>query len=258
MPLNAVEITDLLPPFLLVLFRISGLTLAAPIFSSSGIPIRAKIGFTFVTALMIAPTVWHTLPTRITLPDVVSAVFGELLIGLILGFSVTIVFVGARMAGMLIGQQAGLAMGRVMNPMADGQSTLVGQMFFLVYFMIFLGAGGHLAMVAALLDTFQAIPPGSFRFSESFLTLAVQLLSAAMAMSIRLAAPALIALFMTSLAMGFLSRTIPQLNVLTVGFAVRILVGLSVAAISLPFALDIILDDISGALDLIRGAFGLG
>ena len=247
----------LLPPFLLILFRIGGLTFAAPIFSSSGVPARVKMAFSFVLALMIAPAVFPTIPTQLELGEVVSAVFGELLIGLILGTAVGLIFLGARLTGMIIGQQAGIGLGQVFNPMLNSQSTIVGQLYFFAFMLVFFAIGGHLEMMRALLDTFETIPPGSYQYSRSVLTLMETLLSSAFALAIRLAGPALIALFMASISMGFLSRTIPQLNILSIGFAVRVFIGLSVAGLSLPLAYELIHGHIIESMIVIRAVFGL-
>ena len=93
--------------------------------------------------------------------------------------------------------------------MLEGQTTIIGQLYYLVFLMVFLAVGGHRAMVAALIDTFQSIPPGSFQFGASYLLLIEQLMTSAFALAIRLAAPALIALFMTSLAMMPIRPTLP-------------------------------------------------
>lgn len=258
MPITAVNITLLFPSFLIVLFRIGGLTLSAPLLGSSGVPARLKIAFSFVLALMVFPIVFPSIPKHLPLHAVLVTVFGELMIGFILGLSVGIIFLGARLTGMIIGQQAGIALGRVINPMLDAQTTILGQVYFLIFMMIFFAAGGHRAMVSALLGTFQSIPPGSFRFNASFLTLFERLLTDAFKIAMRLSAPALIALFMASLTMGFLSRTIPQLNVLTVGFAVRVSAALGVAGLALPYAFDLLHNAAVDTLVLVRTAFGVG
>ena len=123
--------------------------------------------------------------------------------------------------------------------------------------MIFLAVGGHRAMVSALLDTFQTIPPGSFRYSASMLELIERLLTDAFILAIRLASPALTALLLASLTMGVISRTIPQINVLTIGFAIRVFVALGVAGLSLPLVYDLLYDAILNTNDLVRMAFGL-
>ena len=83
------------------------------------------------------------------------------------------------------------------------------------------------------------------------------LLSAAFILAIKLFAPVLIALLLTSIVMGFLGRTMPQLNILTVGFAVRSLAALGIAALALAASQDVLVEALIEALEAIRATFGL-
>ncbi len=257
MPWQVLNIELLLPAFALVLFRVSGIVIGSPLVGSRALPPQIKIAFTVVVSMMMFPLVWPTVPTGMTLAVVVTKVMGELLIGLTIGFAVDLIFLGVRLAGMMIGQQAGIALGQVFNPMLDGQSTIVGQVYFLVSMMVFLAIGGHRVMVRTLLDTFETIPPGSFRFNASILTMIERLMTDTFIAGLRLAAPALTALFIASLTMGFIARTIPQLNILTIGFSMRIFVGLSVAGISLALSYELLYDLVLHTFDVIRATLSL-
>ncbi len=260
MPYAALNIPLLLPQFLMVLFRISGLALTAPLLSSPALPARLKVAFSFTISLMIFPIVQPRMPDTLTFDVVIVSVLGELMIGMVMGFALGLVFVGAQLVGMLIGQQAGFGLGRVINPMMEGQGTILGQMYFLVTMMIYLAIGGHRAMMAAILDTFVTLPPGTVQFSASpmMVELVEGLLLSAYTMAIKLAGPALIALFLASLVMGFISRTIPQINILSIGFAVRAVVALTAAGLSMSSSFDVIYEAIFESIDWVRDAFELG
>jgi len=257
MPLQMFNIQFALPAFAMVLFRVGGLVISSPLIGSQAVSSQLKVAFSFVVSLMIFPIVWTRLPVTLHWPELVPIVFGELVIGLIIGLAVELIFLGVQMAGMMIGQQAGIALGEVINPMLDGQTTIIGQVFYLVTLMVFLLIGGHRTMIAVLLDTFESIPPGSFQVSTSIVTLFQDLLTATFILGLRLAAPAITALFIASLAMGFIARTIPQLNILTIGFALRIFVGLTVAAFSLSLAFDLLYDGILDGFDLLGPVMGI-
>jgi flagellar biosynthetic protein FliR len=122
---------------------------------------------------------------------------------------------------------------------------------------LFLLAGGHRAAMAALLDTFKVIPLLSFRLDETFILLLVEMLASAFILGIRLAGPVLLALFMMGTALGFLSRTMPQFNILTVGFTLRLLLALAVGGLAISASQDVLLDAIWDGIDQIRAAFGL-
>jgi flagellar biosynthetic protein FliR len=181
-----------------------------------------------------------------------------MLVGLIIGLGVTILLVGVQLAGMLIGQQAGIALASVVDPSQGFQSTVVGQVYMIVTMLIFLGLGGHRMMIAALLDTFFVVPVLGFGFDESVLVVMANLLSAAFILAAKLFAPVFIALILASMSMGFLSRTMPQLNILSVGFAVRSLSALATAGFALAVSQEVLVDALLDALDVLRAALGLG
>jgi flagellar biosynthetic protein FliR len=80
----------------------------------------------------------------------------------------------------------------------------------------------------------------------------------AMTVGIRLAAPAMVALFLISIAMGFLAKTIPQLNILTIGFAIRVVVGLVITILSLNGVEDVFVTALDDGFALLRETFAVG
>jgi flagellar biosynthesis protein FliR len=246
-----------LPVYALVLFRVAGLMLAAPLLGSSLIPLRMRVGMCTVIALILYPAVAERSPVFLSLHDGLVGVAGETLIGLTMGLALTLVLVGTDLGGMLAGQQSGLALGQEFNPMTNSDSTVFGHTYFLVFQTVFMIAGGHRALVRALLDTFDTIPLASFRAGPELLDLLEQSLTGAFVLGLKLAVPVLIALFATGLALGFLSRTVPQLNVLTVGFGLKVMLAFAISALALPAAREVFLGSLTDSLAAIRATFGL-
>lgn len=246
-----------LPLYVLVLCRVGGLMLAAPIYGSEAIPTRIRAGLAAVVALAVFPVAATRLPVDLTLSGAVIGIFGELLIGLTMGLAMSLVFAGFQVAGMVVGQQAGLALGQVFNPVLNTETTILGEVFFLAALTVFVVAGGHRELMRALLDTYDVVPAMSFRFSPPILDLFTDLLTASYTVAMRLAAPVLLALLMATLVMGFLSRTIPQLNILSVGFAVRATIALGFAALTLGAARSLMSGAMADSIDRMREAFGM-
>ncbi len=257
MPWSILDIPLALPTFALVLFRISGLMVTAPIFSSKGIPLRVRAAFTLVLAAMIFPLVKNEAPSDLTLVTALTAGVAEFMIGAVIGLALTLVLMTALVAGTMVGQQAGLALSQAVNPLEDLRTTVVGQIYYTILSLLFLLAGGHRAALAALLDTYKAIPLLSYQPDESMVLLLIEILTAAFIVGVRVAGPVIIALFLTETSMGFVSRTMPQMNILAVGFSIRAFVALGVAALSLSASEGILLDALWDGLDMIRMSFGL-
>jgi flagellar biosynthetic protein FliR len=252
-----VDVFAALPVFALVLFRVSGLVLTAPIYGSTVVPVRIRAALTLAATAMIFPMVGRQAFHDVSLSAAVVGGIGELMIGATIGLAVSMILMSAEVAGEMVSQQAGISLSEVINPLLDNQSSIIGQIYVVVLTLIFLLAGGHRAVMASLLDTFQVIPLLSFKPGESVVLLLAEMLTAAFIVGIRLAAPVLIALFLSGTALGFLSRTMPQLNILSVGFTLRALMTLSVAAIALGASEGLLLEAVWDGLDMIRASFGL-
>lgn len=251
------DILMALPAFALVLFRLGGLMLAAPVLGSRVIPLRVRAGFTFGLAVMIFPLVRAQAPTEYSIISVVTMGIGEVFIGLTIGLCVTILVTAAEIAGMTVAQQAGLALGEVFNPTYDDQTSVLGQMYGIVFLTILLLAGGLRESVAALLDSYTVIPLMSRYASEPYLMLVVELITAAFILGIRLSAPVLFALILTTVILGLVSRAMPQLHILAVGFAFKVLAALALLALGMTASREVILEGIWAAFESIRMGLGL-
>lgn len=244
-----------LPLFALVLVRVTGLLLTAPILGSEVVPVRIRAGFAAVVAILVFPLVAPTLPAEVSLGAVLAGLPGELLIGLTMGLALGLVFVGVQIAGMVVGQQAGMALGEVYNPVMDSDSSVLGQTFFLTALAIFVLVGGHRELMRALLDTYATIPVLSYRIQPATLELVTDVLTGAYALGLRMAAPVLMSLLIATLVTGFLSRTMPQLNILSIGFPIRALISLGLCGFVLAASGPAVVDALSDVFARLREAF---
>lgn len=257
MPWSLVDILLSLPVFAAILFRIGGLILTAPVLGSDLIPLRVRAAFAMVIAAMIFPIVNQNTPGDMTLATVLISGVAEFMIGAAIGLSLMLVMVCAQVAGTMIGQQAGLAISQVANPLDNVQSTAIAQVYTTVLTLVFLIIGGHRAAMAALLDTYKVIPLMSFQVDDSILLLLIELLTAAFIVGVRIAGPVVIALFLTETTIGFVSRTVPQLNIMTIGFGLRLMAAFAVAALSFQASEGLFVDTIWDGLASIRESFGV-
>ncbi len=252
MPFELLKLPLLLPGLVLVMFRVLGLALTAPLFSATAIPRRVKIGLAMAVAMMTFPMVQPMMPSELTFPQALAGVVGEMMIGLGIGYGLSMIFAAAQLAGSMIDQQAGMALGHVLNPGLESSSTVMGQLLFFVVMGIFLAMNGHVAVVRALMESFAQVPPLGFQVTPSITDLLVGLMTSSFVLAIRLAGPVLTAIFLVTLAKGFISRTVPQLNILAVGFSITSMVALIMTAASMTFAQDVLVDEIVENMDALR------
>lgn len=251
MPFDLLQYQLLLPSFGLVLARVSGLVLGAPMFSSQQFPARAKVLLIAAISLMAFPAVRPTLPEDVTFAMAIPGMVGEFVIGHLLGFAAATVFFAAQIGGKLISHQSGMALGTVFNPVFNEESTVLDQIWFFTAMAIFLAVRGHVAVVMVLLNSFEHVPPMLATFDGSMGDLAIAIMRDMFELGMRLSGPAVMTLFLTSLLMGFLTKTMPQLNILSVGFSLKIAAALFAAAITIGFTADVFTEAAADSLDQI-------
>ncbi|MEX2560306.1 MAG: flagellar biosynthetic protein FliR [Pirellulales bacterium] len=219
--------------FTLVLARLGGLVATAPLYGTEA-PAQVRASLTLALAVLVTPSQCAgPLPAPQALSDYLLILGGELLVGLTLGLGMTLLFSGVQLAGQIIGQTSGMTLAEVFNPDFDASIPLISQALYLLALAIFVTLGGHRLLMAGLLGTFATIPIGGAGLSAGLGEAVVVLLTQSFSLGIRVAAPATAALLLATLVMGLVSRTLPQLNVLTLGFGLNALVAFGILAMSL-------------------------
>ena len=217
------------------LARILALIASAPITGNQQFPASAKIGLAVLITILVAPT----LPAPVTVDPGSAAglmlLVRETLIGLAMGLAMRVVFAGVGMAGDVIGLQMGLGFAQFYDPQSNAQAPVVGQFLNLLATLAFLSLNGHLLLIAAVVDTFHAIPLEAAGTTAGNWLLVAQWGGMIMRTAIMLSLPLLAALLVTNAALGVLARAAPQLNVFAIGFPVTILIGFIALLLTLPY-----------------------
>jgi len=223
-------ITPLLWPFL----RVLALFGAMPVFAQRNVPMRVRVALSF----LIAFCAQATLPTMPVIPldsaAAVLAVMQQLLIGISLGFAVRIVFAGVEFAGELIGLQMGLNFAGFFDPASGGEATAASRFFGVCISWIFIVTGGHLLLIAAVIQSFQAFPvgPEPFAFLRTVQpqTWGIEIFR----LGLWIALPMIAMLLFVNLVLGVISRVAQQMNIFSIGFPVTLGVGLIGMLVTLP------------------------
>jgi len=240
--------------FTLVLVRTSGLVITAPIFGGNQLPSQIRVLLALALAVLIAPTQVGVVPQVAgNLPAYLVAVTCETLIGLVLGLGIQIVQSGMLLAGQIVGQLSGLSMAEVLDPTSGDDVPLLSQLLNMLALAVFCTIGGHRLVMAGLLETFAALPPGSMLSGSSLVDTTLTLAMQSCELGIRAAAPAAVALLVTNVALGFISRTLPQLNVISFGFGVGVVVMLMALSATLGSIAWVAQEYFEEALGTMRG-----
>lgn len=261
-------LTQHLPAWLLVLFRLTGVFLYAPIFGSVLVPGRIKVmlalGLSFCVYPMLLdsglPSATHLLPVienGLSLWSLTGLVAAELVIGLVIGYGAGLPLIGMRWGGQVIAQQIGLGIAEVFNP-GQEQSGSVGELFYLMALLAFITFGGLQLLLRTLVESFGAVPLGGFRVDHDLIQMIVGLLMTMVHLAIRVAAPLLCLVFLETIATGFIARTVPQMNLLSIGFAVRILIGVLLVSAAINAKFDVVAESMQNSLGTLVRFFSPG
>jgi len=220
--------------FTLVLSRTSGLILSAPIFSSVGIPRQVRALLAVAMALLVTPVYLGTsLPPITNLVEYGRLLANEVLLGLLLGLGVNILFSGTQVAGQVISQMSGLSLADVASPGFDENQSVFSQLFYFVTLAVFIAIGGHRILTEALLDTFAWAPPGHAALGGSFVDVLCSIMTQSFVLGVRAAAPVVTVLLLSTLLLGLITRTMPQINIIAVGFGLNSLLTLGLLSVTL-------------------------
>jgi flagellar biosynthetic protein FliR len=238
---------DLVAPYMLVLTRLSGLVLAAPGLSGTAIPNRFKavLVMMFTAALLPSiPAQDADIPAHVDLFTLAPIMATEVMIGLIIGFLATLPLTALQMSGLVCGFQMGLAMARAVDPNTQADNVVIGQLLYYLAFGVFLVSGGLDQLFLSVAGSFEHVPVGAFWFDQTPIATITGVLTSSFDLGLRVAAPVTTVILLIMVAMGLIMKTMPQINVLTLGFAVKIVVGLFVLMLSLTVAANVVGDEI--------------
>ena len=215
-----------IPIILLLLVRTGAIVFSAPVFGSPNIPPMLKVATTVFIVLALLPVIQ---PPSLRLANSMLLyglhVVRESLIGLVIGFATSLLMNSFFIAGQAVDTQMGLGVMNVIDPLSKVHIPIVGQIEFLIAVMIFLSLNGPYYMIRTLLWSYEVLPISELdlpRFGSGILRLSADMWLVA----IKIAAPVMAAVLLTHIGLGMVAKTVPQMNVFLVGFALTISVGL--------------------------------
>lgn len=250
---------DIFLLYILVLMRIAGLLVSMPVLGSRNIPMLAKAGLAGVLALIITPfipSLSNEFPK--TMGNFIITGAFETLVGVGMGFIVSIVFAGVQLAGEIMDLQTGFGMMNIFNPAMETQFPIFGFFLFLLWAMFFLLINGHLYMIKVLSESYKVLPIGTvWTSSPNFGLEMAKLGTVIFTYGVRLAGPVLVTMLLTYAVLGVFGRAVPQINLLIIGFPITIGLGFIILGICIGIYLgvfeEMMRESIREVRDFIRG-----
>jgi flagellar biosynthetic protein FliR len=219
--------------FLLPFFRILGIFTSAPILSQRALPVRLRVAVSLLIAALVAPLVPSAPAVDLATFGGWVAVPGEVLIGFVIGFIARVILSSVEVAGEAIGLQMGLSFAGFFDP-SSGQLNAVSRLLNTLSLYAFVVIGGPALLVAAVVQSFEVIPPATALADWLARMQPASLGAGLFELGVVIALPYMALLLFVNLGLGVIARIAPQLNIFAIGFPVTIGAGLVLLALGLP------------------------
>ena len=252
---------DLLLPgfaaaFILTFARVGTLIMLMPGLGEQMISGRLRLSLALLVTLVLFPTVRPLLPTgnaALAAPVLISLLFGEILIGLMIGLSVRMVVAALQTAGVVISQQLGLSFAMTVDPTMGGQQAALGNFLSLLGITLVLATDLHHLALEAIGRSYMVLPPNGVPGMADAAKLALDAFSRGFALAVRISGPFIVFGILFNLGLGVLSRLMPQLQVFFLAVPASVLIGMMLLIAVLGLVMGLFLDDLGRCLGAFLG-----
>jgi len=211
--------------FYLTLFRISVVLFVMPFFGDT-MPNMIKAALLIVLTLAVWPKLSFPAQYFPAHPANLVAMFaGEIMLGMTLGIIVRMLVAAVQIGGAIINFQMGFSMVNSIDPLTGQQEPVTTHFLYMCTMLTFLTLNGHLHLIKALGASFELVPPGGLFLTPQLMTEVMLFSKQMFVLGVRIAAPVILALFLVDLSLALISKMAPQMNVMTMGFPLKIMVG---------------------------------
>ncbi len=239
MDLNALTtLWSAVPGFMLVMARMGGMFVVAPVLGGPYLPPHGKVLLTIAISLIVFPLA-HT--GTIALDGwFMVLLMQELLVGMCFGFVLSLFFHGIQMGGEFINRHAGFTAAENFDPETQVGSGPMADILFIGAVMLLMAMDGHHLMIATLAKSYTVLPIGGYRITPEFQGVLGEGVRQMWEVALALSFPVLVAVMGLTVAEAVISRALPQINVQSVSFAIKIGVSVLVMWSAMPAALAFI------------------
>jgi flagellar biosynthesis protein FliR len=228
--------------FLLMLVRISGMMVAAPFFSQMGVPTQLKVGIAVTLTLILFPL--YSAKAHIPTSDLwgFSWIVGqEFVIGMLLGFVANMLFSAVQMAGYHVTTQMGLGIAQVVDPISQEQAPIMAQFYFILAILLFMSLNIHHSLIVAVAKSFEMIPLSTGFVNFGLITARFMVLAGDLfRLSLMLVMPVIGTMLVLEVALAFMAKIMPQMNIFMVALPLKVGVALILIYLTLPFTLEVL------------------
>ncbi|WP_022763839.1 flagellar biosynthetic protein FliR [Butyrivibrio sp. XPD2006] len=225
--------------YLLIVMRIMSFIFVCPFFGGRQTPNLVKIGYGLLLSVLLYGAVPFYPPNYNTVAGYTVIVLKEVMVGLLIGFAVTLCQQIASFAGSVVDMQIGLSMVSMMDPATSQQVTITGSLYSQYLTIALIITGMYQYILRALVDSFTLIPiNGAVINTDRMLNTMLNFMKDYIVIGFRICLPIFIITFITNVILGVLAKVSPQMNMFSVGIQIKIVVGLAIMFITVTMLSD--------------------
>ncbi|MCJ2018387.1 flagellar type III secretion system protein FliR [Methylobacterium sp. E-065] len=230
---------------LITFARVGTLIMLMPGIGEQSVSPRLRLAFAVLTTLVLFPTVRPLLGGTEGLagPRLIGLLFGETIVGLVLGLSVRMVLAALQTAGTIIAAQIGLSYAMTVDPSQGGQQVAIGNFLSLLGITLIFTTDLHHLAIEGLARSYDVLPPDGVPAFSDALTLATRALARGFTLAMQISGPFIAFGILFNLGLGVLSRLMPQLQVFALAVPASVLVGVVILMGCLGVMMGVFLDD---------------
>ncbi|MDR3265199.1 MAG: flagellar biosynthetic protein FliR [Synergistaceae bacterium] len=242
--MKGIEIpAQLLMVYFLVHMRFVGMMFTSPLFITAGTPLPLRfLSAVLLTVASIGAIQTAAIPMILfeSWTSIFILVLRELLVGTLIGILAALPLIALQTSGEQIGLAMGLSMASTIDPMTQSQTSLIAQLQFLVGIWFYFRWNGHLLMIQSVVESLRLIPVGRLSLVPANDMQIGVWLQNVFRLAMKMVIPFYCALLLADIGLGFLARTVPQMNVFILGLPLKIGLGFFVLIVALPLAVDMV------------------
>ena len=224
--LPGLELQELFTFLILLLIaslRVGAFLVSAPFFGGRMVPLQIRIVFSFCLGFWILGTLQFPDQNTLLGPKLILIVLQELFIGLTVGLVLNICFSAVSLAGEKIAATSGLAFASQVDPTGGGQSPVISQIFMIFLIVVFFSVNGHLIVLGLIYKSFELYPLGQFTSYGDLISAGLSASDILFRSAAIIVLPVVIVLLFVNIAIGFITKSAPQLNLFSFGFPMTLI-----------------------------------
>ena len=220
--------------FLLASCRTAGVIFFNPIFGRNSVPSIMKVGLSLAIAMFAVFELGTTQVIDYTAIEFIGAMLQGFIIGIVIGFIMTLFLSVFQLGGEVMDMQMGLSMASMYDPATKANISVTGNLLTSMYVLIFFISNAHLALFSVVIQSFQVIPLGIGQVSDQVAVFFIELMYYIFIYAVQLSIPIIVTEIIAEFAVGILMRLVPNINVFVINIQIKVIIGLIVVFTIIP------------------------